>query len=101
MFQGSPYVVTESAVDEIRRANGRSSTPPAAPVTVPCALETATPPAGPATSTEKVATSWMPGPLPRSALIDTPGNRLGVMTEPNGLNTGKSDASSSRMLGVV
>ena len=76
-------MVTLSPDDEIRRANGRSSTPPAAPVTVPCALETATPPAGPATSTEKVATSWMPGPLPRSALIDTPGNRFGVMTEPS------------------
>ena len=80
MFHGSPYVVTLSPVEAMSRANGRRSTPPAAPVTVPCALETATPPDAPVTSTEKVATSWMPGPLPRSALIDTPGNRFGVMT---------------------
>ena len=38
-------------------SNGRTSTPPAAPVTVPCALETATLPCGPDTSTENVATS--------------------------------------------
>src|SRR6478672_9047015 len=98
MFQGSPYVVTLSPDEEMSRANGRSSTPPAAPVTVPCALDTATPPLAPATSTEKVATSWIPGPLPRSALIDTPGNRFGVV------NAGPSGAAgenwSSRMLGV-
>ena len=53
------------------------------------------------TSTEKVATSWMPGPLPRSALIDTPGNRFGVMTEfrPNGGPL--MLPSSIRKLGVV
>jgi hypothetical protein len=50
------------------RANGRSSTPPAAPVTAPCAFDISTLPCGPDTSTEKVATSWIPGPLPRSAL---------------------------------
>ena len=79
----------------------RSSTPPAAPVTVPCALETATPPEGPATSTENVATSWIPGPLPRSALIDTPGNRLGVMTDSRPNGGAVMLPSSIRMLGVV
>ena len=65
-------MVTLSPALEISRAKGRSSTPPAAPVTVPWALATATEPSGPATSTEKVATSWMPGPLPRSELIEAP-----------------------------
>ena len=35
MFHGSPYVVTLSPVEAMSRANGRRSTPPAAPVTVP------------------------------------------------------------------
>ena len=95
-------MVTLSPVLEISRANGRSSTPPAAPVTVPWALATATEPSGPSTSTEKVATSWMPGPLPRSELIYTPGNGFGVITEPSGSKpSGEMLTSSSRMLGVV
>jgi hypothetical protein len=95
-------VVTLSPALEISRAKGRSSTPPAAPVTVPWALATATEPSGPATSTENVATSWMPGPLPRSELIEAPGNRFGVMIAPSGLKLfGAMLTSSSRMLGVV
>ena len=94
-------MVTLSPVPAMSRANGRSSTPPAVPVTVPCALLTATSPVEPATSTEKVATSWMPGPLPRSALIDTPGKRFGVITELSGAKTGNNGASLTRIFGVV
>ena len=64
--------MTLSPALEISRGNGRSNTPPAAPVRVPCALETATVPCGPATFTENVATSCIPGTLPKSAEIDTP-----------------------------
>src|ERR1700739_3322367 len=98
MFQGSPDGGTLAAALEINRANGRSNTPPAAPVTVPCALLTATPPSGPLTSTENVAPPWMPGPLPRFAVIDTPGNSGGLVTVSAPLGT---CVWSRLMLGVV
>ena len=86
-------MVTLSPVLAISRAKGRRRTPPAAPVTVPWAFETATAPAGPDTSTETVATSWIPGPLPRSAEIDTLGNRFGVMMPPQ-LDSGRIEVAT-------